>query len=418
MTNTNAIQLYEEQEYEKAISLFQNSIQDTESDADTRIEACYYTAICYKKSGNLTDCLYYLMLSFQFDQPRPEICCELGFYYLEQNEIKKAISWFHFALEIPKLKDYRFFLPDYWNYYPNIELCLCYYLLGDLTTANRYNEWAGLVKPDSDVYHYNKTFFDSALFQISLAELNAEKEIILAERAVFESFPKEGVSLILVTNKAKFIDNIFLNYNRFHYEKKELILILNNNELDPADYIQKAGSDESIHIFQIDEEISLGLCLNFGIAKSKYDFVAKIDDDDYYGANYLLDQMNIFHQKDVDVVVKSRRLIFFEGDQTLQLFRGRGENELVLGGGGGTILAKKSIFDTIHFHDLSLAEDDAFFMDCEKEGFKVYAGNKFNYIYNRYINPNNHTYIVDDSCFKSACTKIAVTEDFEQAASV
>lgn len=418
MTNMDAILLYKQQEYEKAIPFFQTIIEDTENDTDTRIEACYYISICYKKSGNPENCLYYLMYSFQFDQPRPEICCELGFYYMEQNEIKKAISWFRFALTIPKLENHRFFLQDCWNYYPNIELCLCYYTLGDLTNACRYNERAGLIKPDSKSYLSNKAFFDSALQVETLQELNAEKEVILKERASLESLPKYGVSLILVTNKKRFIDNIFLNYKRFHYDKKELIIILNKNELDPADYIRKAGTDDTIHVYQLDQDTSLGLCMNFGISKSRYDFVAKIDDDDYYGPNYLLDQMNIFHKQDVEVVVKSRRLIFFESDQTLQIYRGRGENELVLGGGGGTILAKKSIFDTIHFQDLSLAEDDAFFFDCERAGFKVYAGNKFNYVYNRYINPNNHTYIVDDSCFKSACVKIDVADSFEQAASV
>ena len=44
----------------------------------------------------------------------------------------------------------------------------------------------------------------------------------------------------------------------------------------------------NVRVYQLHEKATLGDCLNYGVIKSKYDIIAKLDDDDYYGPNYEL----------------------------------------------------------------------------------------------------------------------------------
>jgi hypothetical protein len=48
---------------------------------------------------------------------------------------------------------------DYGGYIPCIELCVCYYQLGNIRKAVMYNNKAGTYKPDDPAVIYNRKFF-------------------------------------------------------------------------------------------------------------------------------------------------------------------------------------------------------------------------------------------------------------------
>ncbi|WP_425566839.1 glycosyltransferase [Paenibacillus hodogayensis] len=62
---------------------------------------------------------------------------------------------------------------------------------------------------------------------------------------------------------------------------------------------------------------ALGECLNFGISKSRYETIAKCDDDDYYAPNYLAQQVNTLERKNADLVCKRTVFMYFEKSKTL-----------------------------------------------------------------------------------------------------
>ena len=96
-----------------------------------------------------------------FDLPRAELCCEIGKYFLEHESFYHAIYWYETALKIPK-NEYSggFILPDCYDYIPLLQLCVCYDKLGDRQKAKEYNERAGVCKPYSKAYLYNKQYFE------------------------------------------------------------------------------------------------------------------------------------------------------------------------------------------------------------------------------------------------------------------
>ena len=64
--------------------------------------------------------------------------------------------WYKKALEIEDTAD-----SSYQNYYSNICIGVCYYWLGDLEKANKYNEEGGKINRNDKIYLENKTIYES-----------------------------------------------------------------------------------------------------------------------------------------------------------------------------------------------------------------------------------------------------------------
>ena len=156
-----ARELKDHNRYKEAIQYFEQFLDSKLGWVEDNIASCYNLALCYKAINCNEKILQSLIRSFEYDSPRAEITCEIGYYYMNQNDYEKALKWFLLSthLEIPSTLG--FLLNDYWGFIPNVELCVCYYKLGNIEKACYYNEIASKYKPNSDAVLYNKKFFAS-----------------------------------------------------------------------------------------------------------------------------------------------------------------------------------------------------------------------------------------------------------------
>jgi len=115
-------------------------------------------AVLYKNNGQRDKILPTLLKSFEYDIPRPQICCELGYYYKEENNYNQAFKWFDLATRLPQSNSVGFVFADYTGYIPNIEACVCLSLLGDYHRANEYNEKASISRPDCPSVIQNREY--------------------------------------------------------------------------------------------------------------------------------------------------------------------------------------------------------------------------------------------------------------------
>lgn len=154
-------ELYYHEEYKEAVCVFEQFLLSEEGWIENKIEACAICARCYEKLGEEQAALLTLLRSMSFDLPRAELCCEIGKYFLEHESFYHAIYWYETALKIPK-NEYSggFILSDCYDYIPLLQLCVCYDKLGDRQKAKEYNERAGVCKPYSKAYLYNKQYFE------------------------------------------------------------------------------------------------------------------------------------------------------------------------------------------------------------------------------------------------------------------
>ncbi|WML35839.1 glycosyltransferase [Clostridium sp. OS1-26] len=248
-----------------------------------------------------------------------------------------------------------------------------------------------------------------------LEQIARERILLKQIREKCSKTSQPEVSIIAPTSKAKYMDNIFINYTRFNYPYRELIIILNNNKLNIKDYKIKSEGLKGVQTFQLDERCTLGECLNFGIEQSKYNYISKMDDDDYYGENYLTDLMNVFKYTDAKVTGKTSRFIYFEYNNTLGIFSADYENRYVPSNiAGGTLTFKKEIFEKVRFRHLKGAGTDTHFLrDCNNAKIKMFSADKYNYVYMKHLSLDEHTWKIGSSeLMKYYSKKFLVTPDF------
>ncbi len=224
---------------------------------------------------------------------------------------------------------------------------------------------------------------------------------------------KQGISIITVTNNDFFIDNIFDNYDRQSLKQKELVIILNKNDLNIESYNSKARAYENVKIHRMDEKLSLGYCLNYAVNVSLYNIVAKFDDDDYYGSKYLINSFEAFKQTEAKVIGKASHLVYFQQSELLAIRDPNRENKYVGFVNGSTFIFRKEIFKKIQFSNISIGEDTDFCRRCKMKGIKIYSTDKYHHVYIRHKSKASHTWKVSDKyLLKRFCKPIIRTKDY------
>jgi hypothetical protein len=228
--------------------------------------------------------------------------------------------------------------------------------------------------------------------------------IILEAIGIKDSFSNEpGVSVITSTNKPGYMQKIFENYDRQNYGKKEMIVILNNNSLDLDEWKARAVLSKDVEVVQVDEREPLGRCLNFGIKNSRYPYITKMDDDNYYAPEFLTDLMNAYQFTNADIVGKLSYYVYLEGCQTLILMCPGMENRYVNFVSGSALIMKREIFDDIKFSDVPTGSDSVFLDACVRKGITIYSTDRFNYVYGRRASKKDHTYQISDQVYLQSC---------------
>lgn len=251
---------------------------------------------------------------------------------------------------------------------------------------------------------------NKSIKKIAMKKAFKEKKNNLSVKS--ESVISSGVTIITCTNKTQYLDNIFKNYERQDYEKKELIIILNKNNIDVNIWRKRAEQSNNVRVFHIDEKITLGQCLNFGVKQAKYEIIAKFDDDDYYAPRYITDSIRAFEYTDADLIGKGSTYVYLESIKTLAIRDPQSENRYVRFVNGSTMIFKKKIFNKVRFANVSVGEDVIFCRDCYTKGIKIYSTSKSNHVYIRHTSKNNHIWKINDKNFLKYCKVIGKVDDY------
>ncbi|WP_077211701.1 glycosyltransferase [Bacillus dakarensis] len=227
-----------------------------------------------------------------------------------------------------------------------------------------------------------------------------------------EKLDEQGVTIITCTNKLQFMENLITNFVQQKWENKELIIILNKDTLNLEEWRERTKEYIDVSIFQLPEEVSLGSCLNYGVEKSKYNFIAKFDDDDYYGPSYIDEAMDAFAKTDADVIGKRSYFIYLEINTLLMIRFPKNENRWVKRVHGGTIIAKKRALEKVPFPDRSLGEDKYFLRNCLLNGLSIYSTSRFNYTYIR-REQDLHTWKANKRYLYRTSKTVAITSNFK-----
>lgn len=221
------------------------------------------------------------------------------------------------------------------------------------------------------------------------------------------------ITVVTSTKRKNMLERVIENFTRQNLQEKELIIILNKNDMKLENL-----DAPNIRVFQLDEEKTLGECLNFGFRQASYEVVAKFDDDDYYSPVYLGNALRLLKDTGADVVGKAGIFVYFKKDKLLTVFRPR-INALFLKNkrvflAGGTLVFKKEILEKVQFQALNSGEDIQFQKDCLDRKISLYSGSINDYVLIRYLEDHQHSWQVVDETFQRQCKRIAMTDSFEE----
>ncbi|PKR86805.1 glycosyltransferase [Heyndrickxia camelliae] len=160
-------ELRENGHYQKAIEAYEQNIGMTDGWIEDKVYACINKADCHRFLGDVENELKSLLKSIEFSKtPRPEACSRIGYYYQLKRDYKTAIFWYNLATQqIPDSGQWSFSYPAYYTWYPHLQMCVCYYNIGDFESAYFHNESARKYRPEDQRILYNKSLLESKFGQ-------------------------------------------------------------------------------------------------------------------------------------------------------------------------------------------------------------------------------------------------------------
>ncbi len=148
--------------YKEAAAEFLTFLNNRDGWAENKLEACRNLAFCQKQLNDPEAAFSSLTRALRYGSPRAELCCELGHFFFETDNLAAAAFWYESALRDTSTDmNGGFVLPECRTVIPYLQLCVCCYRMGNIERAKLYNDYAGQCDPKNPSYLYNKAFFST-----------------------------------------------------------------------------------------------------------------------------------------------------------------------------------------------------------------------------------------------------------------
>lgn len=205
-----------------------------------------------------------------------------------------------------------------------------------------------------------------------------------------------SVSALVPTIRPHQLEHVFASVGSQLDVNIELVLLTHGfeAELDVVRDLAQTYGVRNYKILSASREQTLGDCLNQCVRAATGEVLTKMDDDDFYGPNYLRDLLHALDYSGADVVGKLAHHMHFAatGATVLRMpHMEHRESRLVM---GPTITARREIFETNPFEALNRGEDTAFLKAVTDGGGSIYSADRFNFCQVR--QGEGHTWDVSD----------------------
>ena len=135
-----ARELYYNGLIDQAINQFSLFLSEGKGWKENNIEACLNLAKCYAKKNDSHSALTALLGSFVYGIPKGEILYEIGNHFFQEKKYEIAAYWYNLAITAKiDTQSGAFVDKNSYTLYPALQLCVCYYKLGDIEKAYHYH---------------------------------------------------------------------------------------------------------------------------------------------------------------------------------------------------------------------------------------------------------------------------------------
>ena len=229
-----------------------------------------------------------------------------------------------------------------------------------------------------------------------------------------DSARQPSVSVVIATCRPNNVKLAIENYSNQVYGEKELLLVLNNAVFDEESIETKTKDLHNVRIIQIDESATLGESLNRGVEEASGDYIAKMDDDDYYGENYLLDMMLAANFSEAEILGKGTYFVHMKSKNVMGLRIVGRQHEFTDFVAGATLTARRDVLREIPFPDRTKGEDSNLLKEASKAGCRIYSADVYNFLAVREVEHSKHTWTIEDSDFLKNCRSLQSGLEWER----
>ena len=215
--------------------------------------------------------------------------------------------------------------------------------------------------------------------------------------------PRPGVSVVMPVMRPRNVARAVANFARQSHPDKELLLVLNNAHFDRDRIRETARSVEHVQVLEIPGAPTLGACLNEGVRQASGRYVAKMDDDDHYGAEYLSDLVLAARFSGAEITGKATYYAYVESRDVMALRVVESEHAWVSGVTGATLFVERDVLARVPFRNVRSSVDLFFARDARATGCRTYSADRFNYVAVRRGDTASHTWKMNDERFLERC---------------
>ncbi len=204
------------------------------------------------------------------------------------------------------------------------------------------------------------------------------------------------VSVIISTNRPDHAQAIVDNVARQSMRPQQVVVVSHGFEFPREAFAVLSSMGIELELAQAPNDWSLGRNLNHAVELASGDIVVRMDDDDWYGANYVGDMMNALMFSGAELAGKASTFIYFEALNHTVLTMPLKEHKYGDFVRGATFVARKSMFQEYPFAELGRGEDSSVLTRLKSDGAQIYSADRFNFVVNRKQDKSRHTWSVSD----------------------
>ena len=205
--------------------------------------------------------------------------------------------------------------------------------------------------------------------------------------------PREPlVTVAICSNRPGQVRHMAEVIRKQRYPALEVVYVSHGSQHDLAplrDVCQDRGIGLNADVAP--EHYNIGQVRELSHSLARGEWIAKADDDDFYGHFYVDDLLWQARASGAVVVVKGPPILEFEGES--RLYAGRRDRwfrYLFVTGTG--MLMRRDVAQTVGMRSLTHHDDRAFIVDVRRESLPVFVGDSFNYVYRRGA-PTSHNWV-------------------------
>jgi glycosyltransferase involved in cell wall biosynthesis len=243
-------------------------------------------------------------------------------------------------------------------------------------------------------------------------EIQAIEALRISRRSAIKKYPT--VSVLVSTLRPKDLSSLLAQLIEQTLPTFELVLGLHTIELSTSHKRQIAALNRrkvKVVVEKFTEDKTLGVILSSLAEKSSGEFIAKMDDDDYYGPEHLRDLLDAAIDTGAEVVGRAMNYVYLEPlDLTVRRFAPHGTQAVELWSDwvcGGTILARRESAEAAGWFGSGNTAVDRFLLsNVTNNGGKIWRTFGAGYIYRRTF--TFHTYVTNYSKYLNGANEQVV----------